>query len=146
VTERSSRNCSQASSSVVIVTETEGLPLCGLWQAKRALGLAVLATLAGSYIALMDTASVDTNFDSGALRRIREDQNRADFMEFLYELDERGNPDHPYRHSYTGLYQDYAFRLGMSTLGEIAKQWHTYEIGETPNRAGRERVGEEAEP
>jgi hypothetical protein len=35
------------------------------------------------------------------------DQNRADLLEKLYEWDGRSNPEHPYHHSYTGLYLKY---------------------------------------
>lgn len=35
------------------------------------------------------------------------DQNRADLMEKLYFWDGRDKLDHPYHHTYTGLYQKY---------------------------------------
>lgn len=35
------------------------------------------------------------------------DQNRVDLLERLYEWDGRSNPEHPYHHTYTGLYLKY---------------------------------------
>ena len=35
------------------------------------------------------------------------DQGRANFIEKLYRKAGRDNPDHPYHHTYTGLYQEY---------------------------------------
>lgn len=35
------------------------------------------------------------------------DQNRVDLLEKLYEWDGRSNPEHPYHHTYTGLYLKY---------------------------------------
>lgn len=72
----------------------------------------------------MDAAALAGESASDALRRIQEDQNRADFMEFLYELDERSSPDHPRHHTYTGLFSDYAFSLGFEALEDISRQWH----------------------
>jgi len=35
------------------------------------------------------------------------DQSRVDLLERLYEWDGRSNPEHPYHHTYTGLYSKY---------------------------------------
>ena len=35
------------------------------------------------------------------------DQNRADLLEKLYFWDGRDKPEHPYHHTYTGLYIKY---------------------------------------
>jgi len=72
----------------------------------------------------MDVAALAGESASDTLRRIQEDQNRADFMEFLYELDERSSPDHPHHHTYTGLFSDYAFALGFVALEDISREWH----------------------
>ena len=93
-------------------------------------GLTWLATLAEPHSIPMDVAALAGESASDTLRRIQEDQNRADFMEFLYELDERSSPDHPRHHTYTGLFSDYAFALGLSALEDISRQWHL----ETPDR------------
>jgi hypothetical protein len=65
-----------------------------------------------------------TGFMTETMRRIQEDQNRADFMEFLYELDGRGSLEHPHHHTYTGLFQDFAVSLGMAALRDISDEWH----------------------
>jgi hypothetical protein len=35
------------------------------------------------------------------------DQARTDLLEKLYQWDGRSNPEHPFHHTYTGLYQKY---------------------------------------
>jgi len=42
--------------------------------------------------------------------RVIVDQNRTDLLEQLYQWDGRSNPEHPYHHTYTGLYQKYSQR------------------------------------
>ena len=42
--------------------------------------------------------------------RVIVDQNRTDLLEQLYQWDGRFNPEHPYHHTYTGLYQKYSQR------------------------------------
>ncbi len=82
----------------------------------------------------MSAPALDDAFISEASRRVQEDLNRANFMEFLYQQDQRSNPDHPRHHTYTGLFQDYALALGMAALDEISKEWHLTDIyaeGET---------------
>lgn len=81
------------------------------------------------------TVSLDvigTPSDSGvpeltAAERVQRDQNRADFMEFLYLADERDNPEHPYANTYTGLFQSYCYGLGEAMLRNISDNWHEYE-------------------
>ena len=68
-----------------------------------------------------------------AAERAQRDQNRADFMEFLYLADERDNPEHPYAHSYTGLFQSYCYGLGEAMLRNISDNWHEYETLVTEN-------------
>jgi hypothetical protein len=87
-------------------------------------GLALLATLAEPCLIPVDASVLADGTASVALRRIQEDQNRADFLEFLYELDERSSPDHPHHHTYTGLFSDYAFALGFVALEDISREWH----------------------
>lgn len=43
--------------------------------------------------------------------RVQADQARADFLEKLYHEDGRDNPDHPFKKTYTGLYQQYLEKL-----------------------------------
>lgn len=62
-----------------------------------------------------------------AAGRVRRDQNRADFLEFLYLADGRDNPEHPYANSYTGLFQSYCYGLGEAMLQDISDNWHEYE-------------------
>jgi hypothetical protein len=87
-------------------------------------GRALLATVAESYFSAMSAAASVVAFASEVSRRVQEDQNRADFMEFLYNLDERSSPGHPRHHTYTGLFQDYALCLGIAALQDISKEWH----------------------
>ena len=35
------------------------------------------------------------------------DNARVELLETLYEWDGRSNPEHPYHHTYTGLYMQY---------------------------------------
>ncbi len=35
------------------------------------------------------------------------DHARVELLETLYEWDGRSNPEHPYHHTYTGLYMQY---------------------------------------
>lgn len=75
----------------------------------------------------MSADQIAAELVSEASRRVQEDQNRADFLEFLYELDDRGNPEHPYRYTYTGLFQEYAYTIGVGVLEGVSKEWHTYD-------------------
>lgn len=63
-----------------------------------------------------------------AAERVRHDQNRADFLEFLYYADERDNPEHPYSNTYTGLFQDYCYMVGEAVLASLVVGWHETEI------------------
>lgn len=65
-----------------------------------------------------------------AAERVQQDQNRADFMEFLYLADERNNPEHPYAHTYTGLFEAYCYGLGRAMLTDLIETWHEYETNE----------------
>jgi len=92
----------------------------------------------------MSSASTAVEFVSEASRRVQEDQNRADFMEFLYELDDRGNPEHPYRNSYTALFQQYAHTVGVAVLEGVAKEWHLYDQVSMVNALAGEESGDDA--
>ena len=39
--------------------------------------------------------------------RVIVDQSRADLLDKLYSWDGRDTPEHPYHHTYTGLYQKF---------------------------------------
>ena len=36
----------------------------------------------------------------------QQEQAKADYLDKLYELDNRSDPEHPFHDSYTGLYQE----------------------------------------
>lgn len=76
----------------------------------------------------MSRASTAVEFVSEASRRVQEDQNRADFLEFLYIADERDNPDHPRAHTYTGLFEAYCFLVGEVVLASMVAGWHETEV------------------
>lgn len=59
--------------------------------------------------------------------RVRQDQNRADFLEFLYYADGRDKAEHPLANSYTGLFQDYCYAVGEAVLASLSSGWHTAE-------------------
>mgnify|MGYP000662148547 CR=1 FL=1 len=63
-----------------------------------------------------------------AAERVRRDQNRIDFLEFLYYADERDNPEHPYANTYTGLFQEYCFLVGEAVLATMIEGWHETEV------------------
>ena len=63
-----------------------------------------------------------------AAERVRHDQNRVDFLEFLYYADERDNPEHPCANTYTGLFQDYCYMVGEAVLASLVVGWHETEI------------------
>jgi hypothetical protein len=59
--------------------------------------------------------------------QIRQDQNRADFLEFLYYADGRDSPEHPLANTYTGLFQDYCYLVGEVVLAAMVIGWHESE-------------------
>lgn len=67
-------------------------------------------------------------FAISASERVQRDQNRADFLEFLYFADERDDPRHPYANTYTGLYEAYCFLVGESVLATFVHGWHEFEV------------------
>ena len=78
----------------------------------------------------LDVIGAPSESDAPALtaaERVQRDQNRADFMEFLYLADERDSPEHPYANTYTGLFQSYCYGLGEAMLRNISDNWHEYE-------------------
>jgi len=79
----------------------------------------------GTYRAPM---AVEAEHKPTAAQRIQQDQNRVDFLEFLYYADERDNPEHPYANTYTGLFQDYCFLVGEAVLASLAVGWHETEV------------------
>ena len=72
--------------------------------------------------------SVEAEHQETATDRVQRDQNRADFLEFLYYTDERDNPEHPYAFTYTGLFQDYCYMVGEAVLASLVVGWHETEI------------------
>lgn len=70
----------------------------------------------------------DCTTELTAAERVQQDQNRADFMEFLYQADGRDDPEHPFAKTYTGLFQSYAYEIGRLTLVDLAESWHSFEI------------------
>ena len=64
---------------------------------------------------------------------------RAAYLDHLYILDGRGNKDHKYHHTYTGLYQDRAkYLIELDRTGAIGnpKESVTFQI------ADKEETGE----
>lgn len=55
---------------------------------------------------------------------IQFDRNRAAVLEFLYELDGRGNGDHPQHHTYTQLAENFKEAIGQLVLDELTRGWH----------------------
>jgi hypothetical protein len=53
---------------------------------------------------------------------VQRDQNRADYLEYLYELFDRGNPAVEHCFVYTGLHQLYAERVGAD-VAEARMMW-----------------------
>jgi hypothetical protein len=72
--------------------------------------------------------STEAERQKTAAERVQRDQNRADFLEFLYYADERDNPEHPYANTYTGLFQDYCYMVGEAVLASLVVGWHETEI------------------
>lgn len=50
------------------------------------------------------------------LRRLRIDQNRADILDLMYEVDGRNDPSHPQHHTYTGLWEETCLAYGRQEL------------------------------
>lgn len=69
-----------------------------------------------------------TEYQPTAAERVQNDQNRVDFLEFLYYADERDNPEHPYTSTYTGLFQDYCYLVGEAVLASLVAGWHETEV------------------
>lgn len=72
--------------------------------------------------------STEVERQETASERVQHDQNRADFLEFLYIADGRDNPEHPYAFTYTGLFQDYCYMVGEAVLASLVTGWHETEI------------------
>ena len=53
---------------------------------------------------------------------VQQDQNRADYLEYLYELFDRGNPGVAHCFTYTGLHRMYVERVGAD-VAEARLQW-----------------------
>lgn len=56
------------------------------------------------------------------------DQNRADFLEWLYFLDGRDDVSHPRHHTYTGLYEATVEAVGRRVLEHLQEAWHEQDI------------------
>jgi len=58
------------------------------------------------------------------LQRVRNNQNRADFMGYLYDLYRRGEAPIPLRNTYTGLAELYIKDLGRREMDRQVELWH----------------------
>lgn len=56
----------------------------------------------------------------GTKEWIAENQKRVDYLNMLYEMDERDNPNHPHHDTYTGLFQNR--QKASKRLAENVKQ------------------------
>lgn len=59
---------------------------------------------------------------------VQPDQNRQDFLDWLYVLDGRDQPGHPCHATYTGLYQAAVDAAGRCVLQGLQTGWHQQEI------------------
>ncbi|MBG46266.1 MAG: hypothetical protein CMB76_07080 [Euryarchaeota archaeon] len=57
-------------------------------------------------------------------RRVRNNQNRSDFMSYLYDLYKRDKAPIPKRNTYTGLAETYAKHVGMQEIERQVDLWH----------------------
>lgn len=57
-------------------------------------------------------------------KAVQQDQNRADYMEYLYELYDRGNPATEGCFTYTGLYQMHAEKVGADVAELQTEMFH----------------------
>jgi hypothetical protein len=55
---------------------------------------------------------------------VQQDQNRADYMEYLYGLYGRGNPDVENRYTYTGLFQHHVELVGADIVQAQVEWFH----------------------
>lgn len=58
---------------------------------------------------------------------VQRDQNRADYLEYLYELYERGNPSIEHHHCYTGLMEAHRQTAGEELVTAQVEGWHLME-------------------
>ncbi len=58
------------------------------------------------------------------LRRVRNNQNRSDFMGYLYDLYRRDEAPEPKKSTYTGLAELYAKHVGMKEIERQVDLWH----------------------
>lgn len=63
----------------------------------------------------------------GEINPVQYDRNRAEVMEFLYWMDGRDDPEHPYAHTYTGLADAFRYVAGELLLEELTTSWHDSE-------------------
>lgn len=55
---------------------------------------------------------------------VQQDQNRADYMEYLYELYDRGNPASENCFTYTGLYLQHSEKVGADAAALQVDMFH----------------------
>ena len=55
---------------------------------------------------------------------VQQDQNRADYLEYLYELYDRGNPATEGCFTYTGLYQMHVEKVGADVAALQMEMFH----------------------
>ena len=58
------------------------------------------------------------------LQRVRNNQNRADFMDYLYHLYKRDEAPEPLRNTFTGLAELYSKELGRREVDRQVELWH----------------------
>ena len=58
------------------------------------------------------------------LQRVKNNQNRSDFMSYLYDLYRRDEAPVPLRSTYTGLAETYAKHVGMKEIERQVELWH----------------------
>ena len=49
--------------------------------------------------------------------------NRTHFLDYLYRLDGRDDPEHPRHAVYTGLMTEYRYRIGQQVIDELVTRW-----------------------
>ena len=58
------------------------------------------------------------------LQRVRNNQNRSDYMSYLYDLYHRDDAPIPLRNTYTGLAELHAKHLGKREIDRQVELWH----------------------
>lgn len=56
--------------------------------------------------------------------KCQQDQNRAEYMEFLYELYKRDEAEPGLRGTYTGLYEQHCWAISKGAAELQRREWH----------------------